>query len=249
MSRPELSIIIPTYNESKNIETMIVRVHDSLKQHKINEEIIVVDDSSPDGTAELATSLGKQYPVRVYIRTQRVGPGAAILDGIRLAAAPVACVMDGDLSHPPEALPKMFDLIREKRALLVIGSRHIKGGGTSKWIWYRKFFSWGARQLGKLLTPVNDLTSGFFMFDKKILEEAEIDPIGCKVGLELMIKGKHGGQVVEYPIIFSERAAGESKMGWRETRQYIEHLFALSWWKFKRVFLPFLSPSGRGGSA
>lgn len=233
MSKLGLSVIIPTYNECKNIETMIVRVHDSLKQLNISEEIIIVDDSSPDGTAELATKMDKQYPVRVFIRTERVGPGAAILDGIRLAQAPVAVVMDGDLSHPPEALPHMYKLIAEKKALLVIGSRHVSGGGTSKWIWYRKFFSWGARQLGKFLTPVNDLTSGFFMFDKKILEGAAIKLIGCKVGLELMVKGKHNGKVIEYPIVFTERAAGESKMGWRETRQYLQHLVALSFWKIR----------------
>jgi dolichol-phosphate mannosyltransferase len=236
MNKPELSVIIPTYNESKNIETMIIRAHDSLKKFKISEEIIVVDDSSPDGTAALASKMAKEYPVRVYLRPQRAGPGAAILDGIRLAEAAIVCVMDGDLSHPPEALPHMYELIAEKKALLVIGSRHIKGGGTSKWIWYRKFFSWGARMLGKLLTPVNDLTSGFFMFDKKILEGVGINPIGCKVGLELMVKGNHQGKVIEYPIVFAERAAGESKMGWRETRQYLQHLAALALWKLLRTF-------------
>lgn len=235
MNQPELSIVIPTYNESKNIETMIIRVADTLKAAGINAEIIIVDDSSPDGTADLATKMGDRYPVRVYVRTQRVGPGAAILDGIRLAAAPVACVMDGDLSHPPEALPGMFKLIKAGKALMVVGSRHIKGGGTSKWIWYRKFFSWGARQLGRLLTPVNDLTSGFFMFDKKIMDGVEIKPIGCKVGLELMVKGAHHGKLVEYPIVFAERSAGESKMGWRETRQYIQHLLALSLWKLTKL--------------
>lgn len=234
MNKPELSVIIPTYNEAKNIETMILRVHDSLKQFKVAEEIIVVDDSSPDGTAELAAKMGKEFPVRVYVRTERVGPGAAILDGIRLAGTPIAVVMDGDLSHPPEALPHMYELIVEKKALLVIGSRHVSGGGTSKWIWYRKFFSWGARQLGKFLTPVNDLTSGFFMFDKNILEGAGINPISCKVGLELMVKGNHSGKVIEYPIIFAERAAGESKMGWRETRQYLHHLLSLAFYKLRK---------------
>jgi dolichol-phosphate mannosyltransferase len=179
--------------------------------------------------------MGKNYPVRVYVRTKREGPGPAIMDGIRLAEAPIACLMDGDLSHPPEALPGMFKLIKQGEALLVVGSRQVKGGGTSDWIWYRKFFSWGARQLGKLLTPVRDMTSGYFMFDKKILIGAPINPIGCKVGLELMVKGKHGGKVVEYPIVFTERSAGESKMGWRETRQYIQHLVSLFFYKlFKR---------------
>ena len=236
MSKLDLSVGIPTYNEAKNIETLIVRVHEALKKHNIREEIIIVDDSSPDGTARLADKMAKDYPVRVYVRTRREGPGPAILDGIRLAAAPVACIMDADLSHPPEALPEMFRLIKEGKALLVVGSRHVRGGGTSQWIWYRKFFSWGARMLGRFLTPVNDLTAGYFMFDKRILEGAEIDPIGCKVGLELMVKGNHQGKVAEFPIVFRERAAGESKMGWRETRQYLHHLASLILWKLARPF-------------
>jgi len=235
MTKPELSVIVPTYNESKNIETLAIRVFDSLKKYKINAELIVVDDSSPDGTAALADKMSKDYPVRVYVRTHRTGPGPAIMDGIRLAEAPIACVMDGDLSHPPEALPEMYKLIKEDKVLLVIGSRHTKGGGTSEWVWYRKFFSWGARLLGRFLTPVIDLTSGYFMFDKQILEGAEINPIGCKVGLELMVKGKHQGKVVEYPIVFVERALGESKMGWRETRNYLQHLIALSLFKLSKI--------------
>ena len=235
MNKPELSVIVPTYNESKNIEVLTIRVFDTLKKYKINAELIVVDDNSPDGTAQLADKMAKDYPVRVYVRTHRVGPGPAIMDGIRLAEAPIACVMDGDLSHPPEALPEMYKLIRDGKARLVVGSRHIKGGGTSEWTWYRKFFSWGARLLGKLLTPVRDLTSGYFMFDKKILEGAEIDPIGCKVGLELMVKGHHQGKVVEYPIVFVERAVGESKMGWNETQRYLRHLLALGYFKLLRM--------------
>ncbi|MBN3032995.1 MAG: polyprenol monophosphomannose synthase [Candidatus Saganbacteria bacterium] len=236
MSQPELSVAIPTYNEAKNIETMIIRVADTLKAAGIAAEIVIVDDSSPDGTAGLATKMDKRYPVRVYVRAERLGPGPAILDGIRLAAAPVVCVMDGDLSHPPEVLPEMYGLIKAGKARLVIGSRSIKGGGTSDWIWYRKFFSWSARQLGRLLTPVSDLTSGFFMFDRNVLAGVDLTPIGCKVGLELMVKGNHGGKVTEYPIIFAERAAGESKMGWRETRQYLQHLGRLSLWKLARLF-------------
>ncbi|MFA5112776.1 MAG: polyprenol monophosphomannose synthase [Candidatus Margulisiibacteriota bacterium] len=236
MNKPELSVGIPTYNEAKNIETMIVRVSEALKQRHIKGEIIVIDDSSPDGTAQLADSLAATFPVRVYIRTKREGPGPAILDGIRLAQAPVVCIMDGDLSHPPETLPDMYRLIKDQKALLVVGSRHVKGGGTSKWIWYRKFFSWGARMLGRFLTPVNDLTAGYFMLDKKILEGAQINPIGCKVGLELMVKGNHQGKVVEFPIVFREREAGESKMGWRETRQYLQHLVNLTLWKLAHPF-------------
>ncbi|MFA6431258.1 MAG: polyprenol monophosphomannose synthase [Candidatus Margulisiibacteriota bacterium] len=233
MSKLDLSVVVPTYNESKNLEVLAVRVFDSLKKFKISGEMVVIDDDSPDGTAMVAKQLAKAYPIRVYIRKKREGPGPAIMDGIRLSEAPIACVMDADLSHPPEALPEMYDQIKKGKALLVVGSRHVQGGGTSKWMWYRKLFSWGARMLGRFLTPVNDLTAGYFMFDKKILEGAEINPIGCKVGLELMVKGKHREKVMEFPIVFVERAAGESKMGWRETKQYIEHLLALTLYKIK----------------
>ncbi len=236
MNDLQLSVIVPTYNESKNIEPLVMLVFDSLKRNGIKAELIVVDDNSPDGTAQTANQMAKEYPVRVHLRTRREGLGPAILEGIRLAKAPVVCVMDGDLSHPPRALPEMFKLIKEGKALLVIGSRHITGGGTSMWIWYRKFFSWGARTLGKFLTPVKDLTSGFFMFDKKILEGADIHPTSCKIGLELMVKGSHQGRVIEYPIIFTERAAGESKMGWKETQKYIQHLLALCLYKSAKIF-------------
>jgi len=235
MNKLDLSISTPTYNEAKNIETLTVRIFDSLKKYDIQGELIVVDDNSPDGTAAEAERMAKSYPVRVHVRKHRAGPGPAIMDGIRLSEAPVACIMDADLSHPPEALPEMYKLIKEGKANLVIGSRHVAGGGTSEWVWYRKFFSWGARLLGRFLTPVVDLTSGFFMFDKNILKGADINPIGCKVGLELMVKGNHHGKVVEYPIIFQERAMGESKMGWRETREYIKHLFALTFYKLAKI--------------
>ena len=231
MNKPELSVVVPTYNEAKNIEILILRVFDSLKKSRISGELLIIDDNSPDGTAALAAKMKLDHSVRVYIRARREGPGPAIMDGIRLAAAPVICVMDGDLSHPPEVLPEMFKLIKNGKAFLVVGSRHTRGGGTSEWTWYRKFFSWGARLLGRFLTPVRDLTSGYFMFDKNITEGVNICPIGCKVGLELMVKGKHYGKVVEYPITFMERTLGESKMGWRETRQYLQHLLALSVFK------------------
>lgn len=235
MNNIELSIAIPTLNEANNIEILTERIFKALNSRNIKAELIFVDDNSKDGTAQIATKLAQKYPIKVYVRTVRHGPGPAIMDGIRLAAAPIACIMDADLSHPPEALPEMFKLIKQGKANLVIGSRQVKGGGTSEWTWYRKLFSWGARMLGRFLTPVNDLTSGFFMFDKKILENANIEPVSCKIGLELMVKGKHQNKVTEYPIIFMERAQGESKMGVQETKNYLRHLFFLAIYKLTHL--------------
>ncbi|MFH1825940.1 MAG: polyprenol monophosphomannose synthase [bacterium] len=231
MSNLELSVIVPTFNEAKNIGLLINHVFKATTQAQIFAELIIVDDQSPDGTAKIAEEIGEAYGVRVFVRAKRDGLGSAILDGIKLAQAPVICVMDADLSHPAETIPEMYKIIKKGRALMVVGSRHVKGGSTSKWIWYRKFLSWGARKIAGMITPVKDLTSGFFMFDKQIIDGVDIKPIGWKVGLELMVKGKHQGKIVEHPIIFTERASGESKAGLKETFQYLQHISALAWHK------------------
>jgi dolichol-phosphate mannosyltransferase len=141
--------------------------------------------------------------------------------------------MDADLSHPPEALPAMYQLISSGKAQLVVGSRRIKGGGTSEWIWYRKVIHWIAAFLGSFLTPIKDLTSGFFMFDRKIIEGVKLEPKSWKIGLEIMVKGKHQ-QAVEYPIVFAEREAGKSKMGSKEIIAYLLHLLSLSFYKLRQ---------------
>jgi dolichol-phosphate mannosyltransferase len=216
-----LSIIIPTYNEKENIGPLINRI-----KRAVESEIIIVDDNSPDGTAEAAQTLG----VKVIKRLDKRGLGSAIIDGINAATSPIICFMDADLSHPPEALPAMLKLIESGAAQVVVGSRRVSGGGTSKWIWYRKFIHWVAKVLGSFLTPVQDLTSGFVMFDKKVLEGVKLESTSWKIGLEILVKGKYN-KVIEHPIVFVEREAGKSKMGWQEVCSYLMHLFVLSLYK------------------
>ncbi len=225
-----LSIIIPTYNESDNIKNLIERLSQALKPSGIDAEILVVDDNSPDNTADIAESLSFIFPIRVIKREGQRGLGPSIIEGINAARSPVICVMDADLSHPPEAVPSMFKAIQQGKAQLVIGSRRVGGGGTSEWIWYRKVISWVATSLGSFLTPVKDLTSGFFMFDKKVIDGVELTPRSWKIGLEIMVKGKYA-KCLEYPITFIEREAGTSKMSGKEVLAYISHLMHLSLYK------------------
>lgn len=201
-----------------------------LSKGGIDAELIVVDDNSPDGTAELAKLLAETRPIKVIIRKGKRGLGSAILAGINAAQSKIVCVIDADLSHPPEAVPEMYKIIKSGRAQLVIGSRAVPRGGTSAWIWYRKFIHWVARSLGSFLTPIKDITSGFFMFDKSIIQGIKLEPRSWKIGLEIIVKGKYL-QAEEYPIVFVEREAGQSKMHMREVIAYLLHLFNLSLYK------------------
>jgi dolichol-phosphate mannosyltransferase len=206
---------------------------DALGPRRIEPEILVIDDNSPDGTAGIARGLSGKYPIRVIRRVDKKGLGSAILEGIQQAGAAVICVMDADLSHPPEAIPEMYKIIENDEAQLVIGSRRVSGGGTSEWIWYRKFIHWVARGLGSFLTPIKDITSGFFMFDRKIIEGVKIRPASWKIGLEIMVKGKYD-RALEYPYVFIEREAGKSKLGAKEVLAYLAHLCSLAFYKIGR---------------
>jgi dolichol-phosphate mannosyltransferase len=187
----------------------------------------VIDDNSPDGTARIAEVLASDFPLKVIKRTKERGLGSAIIAGINQATSKVVCVIDADLSHPPESIPEMYKIIAGGEVQLVIGSRRVAGGGTSEWIWYRKFIHWVAAKLGSFLTPVKDLTSGYFMFDKKIINGVKLEPKSWKIGLEIIVKGKYNN-VVEHPIVFVEREAGKSKMGSKEVFAYLGHLLSLT---------------------
>ena len=214
-----LSVIIPTYNEARNIkelkERLLFAYHDM--------EIIIVDDNSPDGTAQLAQKIGG---LKVLVRPQKGGLSSAVLEGFKLARGDVLCVMDADLSHPPEAIPQMHAIIRSGKADLVIGSRLIEGGGSVSWPWYRRLASFAARIAARPLTSVKDLTSGFFMLKREVIESVKLNPIGFKICLEILTKGNYKN-AVEFPITFTDRGRGRSKMGARETFEYFMQVFGL----------------------
>ena len=227
-SSPELSLIVPTYNERENIETLVERVHKSLSAY--NYELIVVDDNSPDGTAELAKSLSSKYPIRVIVRTNERGLASAVVAGFKQAKGDILGVIDADLQHPPEFIPHLMQGIREG-ADVAIASRYVKGGAIEGWTLKRKTISLGAKLPANVLLAaarkIKDPLSGFFLFRKQIIEGTELSPIGYKILLEVLVKGKPA-RVVEVPYTFKEREKGKSNLTAKEQINYLKHLYRLA---------------------
>jgi len=185
-------------------------------------ELIVVDDGSPDGTADLAESYADVHPVRVVRRPGKAGLASAVLAGFAQARGDVLVVMDADLSHPPEAVPRLVSAI-EDGADLAVGSRYVKGGGTADWPLMRRVVSRAACLLGNVLVPIRDCTSGFFAIRTSALDGVRLNPIGFKIGFEVMARGEYR-KAVEIPYVFRDRELGKSKFGRREVMQYLVQL-------------------------
>jgi dolichol-phosphate mannosyltransferase len=216
-----LSIIIPTYNEAKNIGLLIERVFAALGSSGIAGELVVVDDNSPDGTAAIASGFKGKYNVVVKKRSGKKGLASAVIDGLASASGEILCVMDADLSHSPHVIPMMYKEIINNNIDLVIGSRLVAGGGSTDWSSGRKAISSVARMLSILLTGVKDSTSGYFMMKKSVIEGVKLNPIGFKIGLEIIVKGNYN-KIKEVPIVFLGRVSEKSKLG---IKQVVEYLF------------------------
>jgi len=229
-SEPEVSVVVPTYNERDNVAKLIQAIHEALTRAGITYEVVVVDDNSPDGTAEVARALSSRYSVHVVVRPGKLGLASAILDGVRVSRGKYVAVMDADLQHPPEVLPKLVERIREG-CDIAIGSRYVRGGATPGWSPLRRLVSWGANALARLLLPkvrgVRDAMSGYFVFRREVIEGVELNPRGFKFLLELLVKGRFS-RVCEYPIVFRPRVWGESKLGVGEVVNYVLHVLDLA---------------------
>jgi len=212
----EVLIIVPTYNERENLPLLLEAVFGQVPE----VDILVVDDSSPDGTGDLADELGaKDSRVHVMHRTEKEGLGKAYVAGFKWALArhyAYIFEMDCDFSHRPEHLPEFLAAIPE--ADLVLGSRRIPGGGTEGWGASRKLISWGGSFYARsvLGLPYQDLTGGFKCFRREVLEALDLDDLysyGYCFQIELTYRAHlKGFRVLEIPIIFPDRTRGESKM-------------------------------------
>jgi dolichol-phosphate mannosyltransferase len=227
-----ISVVIPTYNEAAVIEETLRRAAASLRTVSEDFEIVVVDDASADGTAELVESLAGQMPVRVLKRPGRMGLATAVLDGWAAARGEVLGVMDADLQHPPETLAALAWAIRHDGADLAIGSRYVPGGGTSDWTRVRRFISRTATHMAATVLPlklsmVGDPMSGLFMIRLSALQDAKLNPLGYKILLEVIAKA-HYKKLVEVPYVFQERERGSSKLGARQYIEYVRHLLRLA---------------------
>ncbi len=208
--------MVPTYNERGNIAELLDRLNDL----KLGLHVLIVDDSSPDGTGELAEQLAETRPwLHVMHRPAKMGLGTAYLEGFRYAldkGYDAIGEIDADLSHNPAHIPAMVAALEQ--ADLVLGSRYVPGGGTRNWGALRKLISQGGSLYARAILGVGirDLTGGFKLFRRDVLENLRLAAIrsnGYSFQIEMTYRAiKRGYRVVEVPIIFEERRAGKSKL-------------------------------------
>jgi len=228
MANVKASIIVPTYNEAENLEAAVGRILDISSSSGIDIEVVIVDDDSKDGTGRIADDLSDRFPGRVKVlhRKTKRGLSSAIMDGFKAAANDLVGVTDADMSHELEKAPEMIKAVSSGRAQLCIGSRYMPSGGTRNWNSRRKAISRGAILLARPLTRINDPVSGYFFLDRRTLEGLDMDLMGYKLLLEIIVKGKHR-KVQEIPYVFINRKMGKSKLGSLEIYYYLKSLARL----------------------
>jgi dolichol-phosphate mannosyltransferase len=273
----DLTVVIPTYNESENILGLLESIREKIPS-SLSTEIIVVDDNSPDSTGQLADSFSQalmkgnvvgtdsegkgqtQFSLSVIHRDGKKGLVSAIMEGIRASKGQNILVMDADLSHSPDVIPRM---VRElgPNTDIVVASRYVRGGSITGWPFKRRLISKGAVKIARyglgLNKKVTDPMSGFFALKRHIIENLQIDSAGYKILLEILVKSNHA-RVKEIPYTFTNRTAGKSKLDNTVIRDYIKavyHLYrygrtsgkAMSWLRRvkKRRTVLFLSKAGR----
>lgn len=228
---PELSIIVPTYNERENV----VRTLRAICRALVGVEftIVVVDDGSEDRTADLCERLRQEIPQLRVIRRRRRGLASAIFDGMANSAADYVAVIDADLQHPPKALNLFLKELREGYDI-VIGSRYVEGGVIIGWNGFRRAISRMAILLVHLAFPttrcIADPVSGFFAVKKELIDRCDFELIGYKLLLEVIVKCWRA-KVREVPISFAPRMKGSSKLSFKEIVNYISLIARLAFFR------------------
>jgi len=225
-TRLKFSIVVPTYKEAGGIEKLVTTLRDVFVQNDLDGEIVVVDDNSPDGTGAIVDRLEREgFPVRCLHRPGKMGLSSGVIDGWKFARPDSTALgaMDADFSHDAAILPRMVRALSDGGYGLAVGSRYVPGGGIENWPKRRIITSRVAIALAQPLVPIKDITSGYFLVKREALEGVELDPIGFKIGLEVMAKA-HYGRALEVPYVFTDRIAGESKLNQGEIFNYLKQL-------------------------
>lgn len=233
----ELSLILPAYSEAKNIQLALQTVSGVLREvANLRFEIIVVDDNSPDGTAQLALDAVSSLPeVRVMCRTAESGLATAVIRGWQAARGEILAVMDADLQHPPEVLAQLVVAIRNG-ADLAVASRHVDDGGVGTWNLFRRLISRTAQAIGLVILPevvgrLSDPMSGYFMLKRSVIAGKALNPTGYKILIEVLARGSVG-KISEIGYVFRERQEGQSKVSTTIYLQYLQHLLRLRMARF-----------------
>ncbi len=212
-------VIIPTYNEKENIESIIRTVLQLKKQF----HVLVVDDSSPDGTTDIVRSLQKEFKEQLFleVRAGKKGLGTAYIHGFQWALRrhySYIIEMDADFSHNPKDLPKLYHTCKNEGADVSVGSRYSVGVNVVNWPMNRVLLSYFASKYVRMITgiPIHDTTAGFVCWKREVLEKIKLDHVkfvGYAFQIEMKYKAwKHGFNIKEVSVIFTDRTKGESKM-------------------------------------
>lgn len=239
----ESIVVIPTYNECENIPHIIKAVLNLPDGFNV----LIVDDNSPDGTADVVRVIAEQFPKRVYleVRAEKSGLGTAYLHGFRWALDrnyKYIFEMDADFSHDPADLPRLLEPIKEDRADLTIGSRYIKGVNVVNWPMSRVILSYFASKYVRFILrlPVMDTTAGFKCYRREVLERIDFDKIkfvGYAFQIEMKFTAwKMGFRIEEVPVIFTDRTVGESKMSHGIIKEAVFGVLLLRWKSFFRKY-------------
>jgi dolichol-phosphate mannosyltransferase len=231
-------VCVPTYNERENLEPLVRTLGDVLAAGGLDARVLVVDDSSPDGTGKLADRLAAELPfLDVLHRPVKEGLGPAYLAAFRralAAGAELVLEMDCDFSHDPADVPRLVAAV-ENGADLALGSRYVPGGGTRNWGLGRRLVSRGGCLYAQLVlgVDVHDLTGGFKCFRRRVLEAIDLERVTAKgyaFQIELTYRALRAGfRVVEVPIVFADREVGGSKMSRGIVLEAAGHVPALRW--------------------
>ena len=227
----KLGLVVPTLNEAGNIPVLLGRIHDSLAATGIHYEIIVVDDDSHDGTADVVNQCAeKDRRVRLFVRKGARGLAGAVIHGWEHTDADLLGVIDADLQHPPEVLPSLLEPVVDGSDI-AIASRYAHGNGVGDWNKFRLFVSragtLATAPLQKKNLRVKDPLSGFFVVRRECIDGLALQPEGFKILLEILVKGRIK-KAVEVPFQFGNRHAGESKASFKIAVQYFTLLGKLS---------------------
>jgi dolichol-phosphate mannosyltransferase len=226
-----IDVVVPTFREALNIPLLIERLAILKRSPAPHLHLTIVDDDSRDGTEDVIQRLNLPW-VSLIVRTTDRGLSSAVLEGLNRTSGDIIIVMDADLSHPPEAIPRMLDELG-KGSEFVVGSRYAEGGVTDdNWGLFRWLNSRVATLFARPFTSISDPMSGFFALRRATYSQADfLNPIGYKIGLELLVKCRCS-RISEVPIAFTDRIHGESKLSLREQLRYIQHIRRLFLYKY-----------------
>jgi dolichol-phosphate mannosyltransferase len=230
-AKPRVTVVVPTFREAANLPLLLDRLHDIRERAGLALDVLLMDDDSRDGSLEAVAHRPEPW-VRMVVRERDHGLSQAVLDGVQRAQGDIIVCMDADLSHPAEAIPRLLEKLDEG-ADFVVGSRYVAGGTTSDdWGFLRWANSRIATLLARPLTSIRDPMAGFFAVRRTTIERgADFNPVGYKIGLELMVKCRCE-RVVEVPIHFEDRRYGESKLTLKQQLLYLKHLRRLYMFRF-----------------